>query len=228
MHITERLFKGKALPARIAIIRTLSVIVAPLATAWRLFARHRMLALAGSFSLIAAAFALGIAGPAPAADAASSHICLTYDTSYCMAYYPPTLNQSGSGIYGVTPSQCSSTNNCSWNLVYEGYWSADGITGSEYELQTAANTHYCAAATAITTGYVGYAACGANGTVWVADSNDAAGEYLISRFDLDHYPPSGLSNASTIIVDSPASSVEPYVYFEWKTGGQYFGRWNLP
>ena len=52
---------GRALPARTAASRTLSAIAAPLAAARRLFSRRRILAVTGSFSLIAAAFASGIA-----------------------------------------------------------------------------------------------------------------------------------------------------------------------
>jgi hypothetical protein len=195
-------------------------------TARRLLPRRRILAAAASLPLLLGAFTAVAAATAPAAEAATN-ICLTYDTSYCMAYYPPDLGLSGSGIYGVHPSECSSTDDCGWNLIYEGYWSADGVTGSEYELQTAGNTHYCAASTSMTSSYVGFAACGANGTVWVADANDAAGEYLISRFELNHNPPSGLSNASIILVYSPADSVEASIGYEWQTGGTTLGRWNI-
>lgn len=232
MHLAQPRVRGKALAARTAIIRALSVITAPFATAHRLLPRRRILALAGSFSLLAAAFASGIVGPVSAANA-SSHICLTYDTSYCMAYVPNLLTSTQYDIYGVAPSQCSSLSNgndCSWNLVYEGNWSADGVVGSEYELQAAANTRYCLAGTVIedlSGNSPQFAPCGANGTVWVADSNDAAGEYLISRYELNNNPPAGLSSASIIIVQNPTSGATPAIGFVHQTGGATFGRWNF-
>ena len=171
--------RGKALPVRTAAIRTVSAIAAPLAAARRLFSRRRILAVAGSFALVATAFAAGIAGPATAADAAGSEICLTYDTSYCLAYVPGMLTTTQYDIYGVAPSECSTAtfgNDCSWNLVYEGNWNADGIAGNEYELQAAANTRYCLAGRVIedlSGTWPQFAPCGANGTVWVTDDNGA-------------------------------------------------------
>ena len=82
-----------------AIATGLAVIGAPLAMTWRRFPRRRAVAAAGGLALIATAFASGAAGPAPAASAASSSICLTY-FNYCMAYDPQILNNSAD-LFGV-------------------------------------------------------------------------------------------------------------------------------
>ena len=137
-------------------------------------------------------------------------------------------------IYGVAPSECSTAtfgNDCSWNLVYEGNWNADGIAGNEYELQAAANTRYCLAGRVIedlSGTWPQFAPCGANGTVWVTDDNGAAGYYLISRYELNNNPPAGLSSASIIMVQYPADSVTPVIGLVEQTGGATFGRWNVP
>jgi hypothetical protein len=55
--------------------------------------RRRILAAAGSLSLVAAAFASGVVAPAPAASATvNGEICLAY-WNYCIAYDPNILNQ---------------------------------------------------------------------------------------------------------------------------------------
>ena len=76
----------------------------------------------------------------------NGEICLTH-WNYWIAYDPNILNQ----VYdteGVEASQCGGLNDCSWNVLSEGNWNADGVIGPEYEFQAAANGNYCLASTA--------------------------------------------------------------------------------
>ncbi len=228
MHLTGPPSGTMASSAHSAFSRALAIAAWPLAVAWRLMSRRRLLAAAGSLSLTAAAFASGVAGPAaPASADVLGTLCLTY-YNYCLAYYPGTVGYAGSGSYGVASGSCNDENDCSWYLASDGYWDADGVSGDEYLIEAVSNRNYCLANTAITSSggsLPDWAPCGANGTVWVAD--DDGGNYLVSRYVLDHDPPSSLSNASIILVNTPSEYPTPTIGFEWQTGGAVFGRWNI-
>jgi hypothetical protein len=222
MRIAMPPSRRRALPVQSAIGRTRKVVTTPLAAAWRLLARRRIVATVSAVSLLTVGFVVGTAGTAYAAN---SEICLTYYSSYCLAYAPDLLSMNG-GVYGVSPSECNSENDCSFTLIYQGYWGSQGVAGDEYWLQMA-GTDYCASDTSIANGYIGDAKCGADGTVWVADDNGATGYYLVSRYVLDTYDPGSLSDSTIMVTYEPSVYDAPYSYYEWITGGEYFGRWNF-
>jgi hypothetical protein len=223
MRIAERSPRRKPLSVKSVIGRMCKIATTPLAAVWRLLARRRILAAISAVSILTVGLVVGTAGTAYAAN---SEICLTYDSSYCLAYAPNSLSFDG-GVYGVSPSECNSANECSFTLIYQGYWDSQGVEGDEYWLQMA-GTDYCVSNTSIDNALIGDAKCGANGTVWVADSNGATGYYLVSRYVLDTYHPGSLADSTIIVVYSPSTSGStPYSYYEYITGGEYFGRWNF-
>ena len=229
MHVAEPSAGMKESSLRIAITAAIGIIAAPLSAALAvlmLLASRRAIAIACSIFIATSALAAGALSTAgPARAAGDPRLCLTYDTSYCMAYVPALLSSNG-GVYGVRPSDCNSSNDCNFTLIYEGYWNSQGVVGNEYEIQMT-GTNYCVASTQVVGTYIGDQPCGSNGTVWVFDNNGATGDYLVSRYVLNTYHPGSLAQSTVIVVDSPTDYRQvPYPTYERNTGGAFFGRWN--
>jgi hypothetical protein len=229
MHVAEPSAEMKESSLRTAITAAIGIIAARLSATLAvlpLLASRRAMAIACSIFIATSALAAGAVSTAgPARAAGDPQLCLTYDTSYCMAYAPSELSVNG-GVYGVSPSSCNSSNDCSFTLVYEGSWNSQGVVGNEYEIKMT-GTNYCVASTQVVGTFIGDSPCGANGTVWVFDNNGATGYYLVSRYVLNTYHPGSLAQSTVIVVNSPTDSrAVPYPTYERNTGGAFFGRWN--